>query len=119
MEIKSDRLKRFSDLKNAQKKLCTVLDEANEPLAEPTLNNEDIDELEERVKKLAKEKDARLNYLKELEVNFKKILKEHRLSLHTTSSLNYLDVFKVLKIYFKSVDVSSSITVPLTVTFSK
>jgi len=94
-EIKLDRLKRFSDLKNAQKKLCTVLDETNEPLAEPTLNNEDLDELEERVKKLAQEKDARLDYLKELEVNFKKILKEHRLSLHTSSSLNYLDVFKV------------------------
>ena len=35
MEIKSDRLKRFSDLKNAQKKLCTVLDETNESLVEP------------------------------------------------------------------------------------
>jgi hypothetical protein len=37
-----------------------------------------------------------LNYLKDLEVNFKKILKEHKLSLHKTSSLNYLDVFKAL-----------------------
>jgi hypothetical protein len=41
-EIKTDRLKHFCDLKNAQNKLCTILDVTNEPSIEPILNSEEL-----------------------------------------------------------------------------
>jgi hypothetical protein len=94
-EMRKERMTRFNDLTAAQNELCTVLDEENESFVETILNSEGLNELEERVNKLAEETEARLSYLKEFEVNFKKLLKEHKLPLQTTSSLNYLDVFKV------------------------
>ena len=54
-------------------------------LIDPTVNQEELDELEERVKLLSEEKDARLNYLRQLELNVRQILVDHKIELHETS----------------------------------
>ena len=94
-QIKSDRLAWFNKMKTTQIKLCNLLDKRNaDSLINPTVNQVELDKLEERVKILAEEKDARLNFLRQLELDVRQILIDHRLELYKTSSLNYLDVFR-------------------------
>ena len=105
-KIKKDRLAWFNTMKNTQNTFCNILDKSNkESLINPTVNMDELDILEERIKKLANEKDMRLNYLKQLELDVKKILNDHKLELHKTSSLNYLDVFRA----FTAEDVKNKI----------